>query len=199
MQKTAVLVDKKVAGIIRWLERLKKSYSSGAVESALMDAECARADLENLRLDVWAAIGPKSKSENKIISRFINFSRIISLAVIIVLTAVFPISKDIHAPAVEYNKNTITLAKPIIIVREKNEEKIKSESDNNIVNEVHKVNNIKSKKPVKTANVKKPLTSTTSTEKTEIKEKTVAYDKVFSLMQTGQRALKNNSSVIKIK
>ena len=196
MQKTAVLVDKKVAGIIRWLERLKKSYSSGAVESALMDAECARADLENLRLDVWAAIDPESKSENKIFLRFINFSRIVSLAVVIVLTAVFPISKDVHAPAVEYNKNTITLAEPIIIVREEIKEKIKFESDNNIVNEAHKVNNIKAKKPVKTANVKKPPAST---EKTEIKEKSVAYDKVFSLMQTGQRALKNNSSVIKIK
>ena len=47
-----MLVEKRVAGIIRWLERLKKSYSSGALESALMDAECARADLENLRLAV---------------------------------------------------------------------------------------------------------------------------------------------------
>ena len=202
MKQTAVLVDKKVAGIIRWLERLKKSYSSGAMESALMDAECARADLENLRLDVWATIDPNAKKDNKIFSHIVNFSRITSLALIIVLMAVFPISKEIQAPALEYQKNEVTLAEPIVIVRE---EKINL-SDNNNVNEVRITNNnnIKSKKPVKTANIKKSLPVVPEkNEKHEKKpvnqQKAVAYDKVFSLMQTGQRALKNNSSVIKIK
>ena len=59
------LLDKRVAGIIRWLERLKKSYSAGSMENALMDAECARADLENLRLDVWANLDPNLKPEKK--------------------------------------------------------------------------------------------------------------------------------------
>ena len=78
--------------------------------------------------------------------------------------------------------------------------------DNNNVNEVRITNNnnIKSKKPVKTANIKKSLPVVPEkNEKHEKKpvnqQKAVAYDKVFSLMQTGQRALKNNSSVIKIK
>lgn len=104
MKQTAVLVDKKVAGIIRWLERLKTSYSSGAMESALMDAECARADLENLRLDVWATLEPKTQTGNKFFSRVMNFSRVASLTALIVLTAVFPISKEVQAPALEYKK-----------------------------------------------------------------------------------------------
>ena len=197
MKTTALLVDKKVAGIIRWLERFKKSYSSGAVESALMDAECARADLENLRHDVWATLDPNLKPVNKNFSRLINFLRISSLSLIIVLTAVFPISKDVQAPAVEYKKNEITLAEPIIIVRE---EKIKTENEFHIANN----NNIKSKKPAKTSNIKRTSPGapekikTNKIEKTEIQQKSVAYDKVFSLMQTGQRALKNNSSVIKV-
>ena len=45
-------MEKRVAGIVRWLERFQRSYKSGSMESALMDAECARADLETLRRDV---------------------------------------------------------------------------------------------------------------------------------------------------
>lgn len=189
--------DKRVAGVIRWLERLKKSYSSGSMESALMDAECARADLENLRLDVWAAVDPQAKSENKVFTKILNFARVSSLAAIIVLLAVFPISKEIQAPAViELEKEKITLAQPIIIIRENKEE----EKNNNI--EIAEVKTeIKPKKPARTANVKKiaqekPQTQI-KTAKTEPEQKTIAYDKVFSLMQTGERALKNNRSVIK--
>lgn len=189
--------DKRVAGVIRWLERLKKSYSSGSMESALMDAECARADLENLRLDVWAAVDPQAKSENKVFTKILNFARVSSLAAIIVLLAVFPISKEIQAPAViELEKEKITLAQPIIIIRENKEE----EKNNNI--EIAEVKTeIKPKKPARTANVKKiaqekPQTQI-KTAKTEPEQKTIAYDKVFSLMQTGERALKNNRSVIR--
>ena len=194
MKQTAVLVDKKVAGIIRWLERLKKSYSSGAMENALMDAECARADLENLRLDVWANLEPKNQPGSKIFSRVINFSRVASLAVLIVLLAVFPISKEVQAPAAVNKKSEITLAEPIIIIRE---EKIN--------NDISAVNNAKPKRvAAKTANIKKSAVPSSEkiiqakTRASERTQKTVAYDKVFSLMQTGQRALKNNSSVIKV-
>ena len=189
--------DKKIAGIIRWLERLKKSYSSGAMENALMDAECARADLENLRLDVWATLDPQAKSENKIFSRILNFARVSSLAAIIVLLAVFPISKEIQAPAViEHEKEKITLAQPIIIVRENKENK----NDNNI-EAVEVKPELKAKKPARPANIKKIAQEKSQTQiqtaKNEPEQKTIAYDKVFSLMQTGERALKNNRSVIK--
>ena len=191
------LLDKRVAGIIRWLERLKKSYSAGSMENALMDAECARADLENLRLDVWANLDPNLKPEKKFFSRLLNFTRVSSLAALIVLLTVFPISKEIQAPAIEHKKDKITLAQPIIVIREdktEKSEKIQIKSDNNIVA-------AKNKKPAKTASVKKsqPIVQ----EKIAVKndpeptQKAVAYDKVFSLMQTGERALKNNKTVIK--
>ena len=191
--------DKRVAGVIRWLERLKKSYSSGSMESALMDAECARADLENLRLDVWAAVDPQAKSENKVFTKILNFARISSLAAVIVLLAVFPISKEIQAPAViELEKEKITLAQPIIIIRE---DKDKEEEKNNNIEIAEVKTELKPKKPARTANVKKiaqekPQTQI-QTAKNEPEQKTIAYDKVFSLMQTGERALKNNRSVIK--
>ncbi|MBR0095055.1 MAG: hypothetical protein IJP91_07235 [Synergistaceae bacterium] len=190
MKQTAILVDKKVAGIIRWLERLKKSYSSGAMESALMDAECARADLETLRLDVWATLDPEAKPGNRIFSRLMSFSRVASLAVLIVLLAVFPISRDVKAPAAEPLNKAVTLAEPIIVIRE---ERAKAKSD------IEEVRAVRPKKPVKTASVRKtPPTAPERVQAAEPKpeQKAVAYDKVFSLMQTGQRALKNNSSII---
>jgi len=203
--------DKRVAGVIRWLERLKKSYSSGAMENALMDAECARADLENLRLDVWATLDTKGKQENKnkFLPGLLNFSRVVSLAALIVLLTGLPVSKEIKIPAVEYKKEKITFAEPIIVIREdskpktkKNEnlkenlkiEKIQNKSDNNNIAAV------KAKKTTFAANVKKTQPAVVGTEKNEPDEeekKTVAYDKIFSLIQTGERALKNNSSVIK--
>ena len=197
MKQTAVLVDKRVAGIIRWLERLKKSYSSGAMESALMDAECARADLENLRLDVWATLAPGSKPENKIFSRALNFSRVFSLAVLIVLLAVFPISKETQPPVIEHKKEKITFAEPIIVIREE-KTKTKTQSDNNIA--AASVSTGKTKKTARPAVVKKsqPVSQPKiQAEKKEPEQKAVAYDKVFSLMQTGQRALKGSSTVIK--
>ena len=183
-------IDKKVAGIIRWLERFKKSCSAGAIESALMDAECARADLENLRLDVWAVLEPGVKPENKFFSRFLNFAKITSLAAVIVMLTVFPISQEIKAPVIGHKKENLTLAEPIIIIREDNKK-----SEIKVKNENYAV---KPKKPTRTANVKKPQIIQAKTEtKPEPEQKTVAYDKVFSLVRTGERALKNNSSIIK--
>ena len=49
-------MEKRVAGIIRWLERCIKAYKAGAVESALMDAECAKADMEALRSELWKKV-----------------------------------------------------------------------------------------------------------------------------------------------
>ena len=113
-----LVIDRQIAGIIKWLERLKKSYSSGATESALMEAECARADLEFLRQDVWDKVRPGSFRRNKFLSALIAFSRPAFLALLIILLAVVPISREIPAPAVKYDRSKIVLAEPVIIIRE---------------------------------------------------------------------------------
>ena len=196
----AVLIDKRVAGIIRWLERLKQSYSSGALENALMDAECARADLENLRQDVWAKVNPEEIQETGTFSRLMYLSKIVFLAMLVVLSAVLPIAKDvqIQVPVIEYDKAELVLAEPILVISEN----IETEKET-----LAKIDNVKPKKSVaikspstkkNTAPSQKVTTNVVKVENTK-SEKTVAYDKVFSLVQTGQRALKNNSSVIEIK
>lgn len=118
-----LVIDRQIAGIIKWLERLKGSYSSGAMEKALMEAECARADLEYLRQDVWDKVKPGSLSlfrRHKFLSALIAFSRPAFLALLIILLAVVPISREIPAPAVKYDRSKIVLAEPVLIIREDN-------------------------------------------------------------------------------
>lgn len=190
-----MLVEKRVAGIIRWLERLKKSYSSGAMESALMDAECARADLENLRQDVWAKIRPGSHQDSAIFSCVMSSVRTLSLAVIIVLLSVVPLSREIAAPVSETPKSERVRLEPIIVIREYEPPKQAAQADRQENTPAVKQSARKRNVPKRTQTAQAP---NTSAPKPQTTVRTVPYDKVYSLIQTGQRALKNNSTVIKV-
>ena len=240
-----MLVEKRVAGIIRWLERLKKSYSSGALESALMDAECARADLENLRLAVWEKVKPAKPPRPKIslAEYFMKAMKCSLIAAVIVMTAVFPISKDEFimpgiserafiaanntssyefvdgkTSQVKSSVNASRLGNSAVV----DDEEISQRKHSVVANKVspaveskissakssmqseNSSGNLNNKKSAKKssaqnkrgqANNVKPSKEAAS----QPAAKTVAYDKVFSLMQTGQRALKNNNSVVNYK
>ena len=199
-----MLVEKRVALIIRWLERLKKSYSSGEMKSALMEAECAKADLENLRKDVWAKVSPDEYSHDNIFSGIMKFLRVSSLSAIIIMTAVFPLSKEINVPApiIENDKNNLVLAQPIIIVNEiEQEHKIINENKNIlpttiITTKTQPKNNRQAQSQSRSQ--KKHSQINNSQPQKNSQQKIVPYDQVLSLIQTGQRALKNDNSVIKI-
>lgn len=186
-------IEKRVAGIIRWLERLKKSYSSGAIESALMDAECARADLETLRRDVWAKVQPFPS----ISTRRWWLIKAVSLSVIIVMAAAVPLSREMPAPVIEHIPEEIVMAEPIIVVRVP-EEKVQEARNEAVTAKTPAPAKQRASAPKRQAQPKK--SSPVQTQQTHKAQpaKTVPYDKVFSLLQTGQRALKNNSSVIKL-
>ena len=194
------LVDKRVAGIIRWLERLKQSYSSGAMESALMEAECARADLEILRADVWNKIStkPREVQRNKIFMSIMNFARIAVLTSIIVLLTGFPISKELPAKVIEEDKTQLVLAEPIQIIYE--EPKLaKVSTQTQLETPVKRDNKVKSKVEIQKPQKNVAPLKSDKPDKPAVPQKKVAYEELFSLMQTGQKALKNNSSVVKIK
>lgn len=193
-------VDRKVAGIIRWLERMKKSYSDGAIENALMDAECARADLENLRNDVWQKV--KSPVHKSSFDRTIRILKCVSLAVIVILFHVGPIAKDnvpVQSVREEIKALTQTQPKPIIIVREyehENEKENKEEKTDAKVTKVKSSQKTSRRQVTQRKSDNKPAPKAVTR---QASQKTVPYDKVLSLVQTGQRALKENSSVISIK
>ena len=183
--RNPVVVDKRVAGIVRWLERLKNSYSEGAMEIALMDAECARADLEDLRQDVF--IKCSGVKANPITKFFAPFFRVIFLAVLIVMLLVRPIAREnlsapvlIETPA----SNKVVLAEPIIIIRE-NQDKPAPVQPKRAAR--RQVNNKPQPAPERAAVKPAP---------TPAANKKVPYEQVLSLMQTGQRALKGSSTVI---
>lgn len=81
-------MEKRVAGIVRWLERFQRAYRSGAIESALMDAECARADLETLRRDVWSTLDPSCSPRR----RRAPLGRAVVSALLVVLATAVPVS-----------------------------------------------------------------------------------------------------------
>lgn len=184
-----IVVEKRIAGIIRWLERLNKSYSTGEMASALMEAECAKADLETLRRDVWAKVSPEDIAPKRsVLSGIWSFMRPAILAAIIVMMMVFPVAKDIPVNILPQEaREPEVLAVPVIVAEQKPETASKPETQPKKI--------VPAKKTVITA--KKPTVVESAPEVRQA-AKTVAYDKVFSLMQTGQRALKNNTSVIKV-
>ena len=174
------------------------------MESALMDAECARADLEDLRLDVWEKVSPSAHRNSAVFSRVMNCVRIVSLSVIIVAASIVPLSQEVKAPEIEPLKNARAYTGPIVVFREyedptpeqtlkpaehtaKPEQKIADSSSGS-----------QKKQPPQKRTVQKRTQTPAKTENKPKTSGTVPYDKVYSLIQTGQRALKNNSSVIKI-
>ena len=211
-----MLVEKRVAGIIKWLERLKKSYSSGAMESALMDAECARADLEDLRLDVWEKVSPSAHRNSAVLSRVLGYARTVSLAAAIVMAWVVPLSRDVKAPEIDPLKNARAYTGPIVVFREYDRPAEQnngtparsiSPSKDDTSAENHTEHRTAESSPAASSAKKQPQQKRTAQKRTQAQAKTetrpktsgtVPYDKVYSLIQTGQRALKNNSSVIKI-
>lgn len=46
-------MEKKIARIYRWLERCAKACSAESWSSALLDMECAKAELEDVRSEIW--------------------------------------------------------------------------------------------------------------------------------------------------
>ena len=184
------VVDKRIAGIIRWLERLKESYNSGSMESALMDAECAKADLENLTQDFWEKVKPAELQHRR---KWSVILRPAFVAVLFLMMTVAPLARDVSLPLPEplsVPVEEVVLAEPVVAVVAEQPEEVRTQAPAPAP-----------KRAAKKAAAKRTPSAPakTSQENTRVaKAKTVPYDKVFSLMQTGQRALKNNNSVVRM-
>jgi hypothetical protein len=60
-------MEKRIAAIIRWLERCLEAHKAGELESALMDVECARADMDILRDGVWSKLGRRRTAKRRLL------------------------------------------------------------------------------------------------------------------------------------
>ena len=160
-----------------------------------MDAECARADLENLRQVVWAEVRPSERQAGSIFPRVMSSLRTLSLAVLIVMLSVVPLSREVHAPAVQAIESEPVRKGPIIVIREYELPTKQAERPETPQVQPGKqaARKRSTQKRTQTVQVQEVPTA-----KIQASAGTVPYDKVYSLIQTGQRALKNNSSVIKV-
>ena len=169
-----MIVEKRIAGIIRWLERLKQSYSSGAIENALMDAECARADLEDLRLAVWSKVRPDARTNGSSFLRSAVYA--LPLSVMIVMLMVMPLSREVVPVQpveleAEAEPDKTVLAEPIIVVREAPPEPVIRKTSTSTKKQAP------AKRPVITRTVPAPKPQATKQVRAS-----VAYDKVPYLL-----------------
>ena len=180
MDLKAYKLERRIDAVIRWLERMKAEYRRGAVESAYLDAECARADLEYLRVNMFSGMRPISAGKSSIIPQ------VIFLSMIIVMTTVVPISRE-KVPV--YPKEPVILAEPVAMAEAVDPAPIPTKPKPSKSRKVQPVKRV-TQSQTPTPPIVKP---------TPKPEKTPAYDSVYMLLQTGQRALRNDKSVIKVK
>ncbi|MCR5346235.1 MAG: hypothetical protein K6E38_00485 [Fretibacterium sp.] len=193
-------IERRVAAINRWLERFQRSYRSGAMESALMDAECARADLEDLRLDVWERVGRAS------IPRRLRVGAVCGLLLstsLIVMATASPVAKGEGSvpAAVQVSPSRLCAA---------------AESASPAPPAVQPVAKASAAAPVQKAVRREPRPLPVKKEKERPVRRAAAEpvqkavpakhparvlpdNEVFSLVQTGSRALRNEDPVIKIR
>ena len=197
-------VEGRIAGIIRWLERFQSSYRSGALESALMDAECARADLEDLRLDLWAKVGSAHAARRFCLGTLCRLSLLVTL---LVLATAAPLAKE--AP-LEANRAEANLAPPPPLRPVHEAVSLAPVATKPAVEgEAGKERRTSPRRSARRASASEqaPERRPVTRERAERADgtggakkaaRTVPQDKVFSLMQTGARALKGKPSVIEI-
>ena len=171
-------IDCKIAAIIRWLERLKKSYSSGSLETALMDAECARADIEDLTHEVWSRVSPNARRPSTI---FLKAAQVLTLSLSVIAVWVSPLSRESvpQAPEPLPQVPEVRASEPQAVIPDPTPEPKRQP---------------RRRQPAPPPKPQAPKPAATPPKP----PKTVAEDEIYSLIQTGRRALKNDKTVIKI-
>ena len=198
-------MEKRVAGIIRWLERCVKAYKSGAVESALMDAECARADIETLRCDLWKKLEgcPDTRAR-----RFnsVKAAEALLWAVGITLITATPLALQQERLTRE-NRAGVNVTLEWVTADERellsNVRRRPEETVALVVSDVPivepQVLPAHAAEPVRRRNPEPPPLRSEPQQREQIApEMHLPYDRILSLIETGERAMKNDSPAIRV-
>ncbi|NLL37838.1 MAG: hypothetical protein GX256_10025 [Fretibacterium sp.] len=229
-------MERRIAAIVRWLERCLKEYRAGSLEGALMEAECARADIEHLRRDVWARMEQRQAT----LSRRGNLRGlrrrlpgVLGSVLLLLLLTASPLSapspsndfselgeplppldlqpwsaslREVEVEAERFSRVDFSESAPTTpheltpelalkpgagSERKRQNVRAVAQAESGRRTAVSALSGAKAmKKSVTTAQPLSPQPEP---------EKTVPYDHIFSLLQTGSRALKNEEPAIKIK
>jgi hypothetical protein len=210
-------VEKRITGIVRWLERCLKACKTGALESALMDAECARADIELLRGEVWKKLErqhvAKARGRGLLGLPWLP-AKAAFLAMVAVLAAATPVALFESVPQEERAGQNALSSHSLTLEWVTSDEKAllsnlrKHPSDGDSF-----ASTVSAQQPVQQTEDKaepRPIKANEATRKTpspeaEAREALVApetqrvpYDRILSLVQTGEKAMKQQASIITI-
>ena len=177
-------MERRIAGIIRWLERCLRAHKAGALESALMDVECARADIEHLRNEIWTTLEQKRslKSRGKLSLMPLNA---VLLALTVLLAAATPLAllqEMRERQEVAVTLEWVTPDEKMLLGNLR-----KHLSDNNSFTRL----------PAASA-ANKSIAPPPEKKRIEKDEMSVPYDRILSLVKAGEKALKNETPLIKI-
>ena len=209
-------MEKRVAGIIRWLERCVKAYKDGAVESALMDAECARADMETLRGDLWKKLEGR-RCVRRRLSSFKAAEAILGALGIMLITAT-PLALPLNEPAREDRaEGHFPLALEWVTADERELlNNIRRRPDDELAfleSPVSSMSDVRVEEPIAEPQIARPQTAPArvaepvrrraqepQSVRSEQKgpDSSLTYDSILSLIETGERAMKNEPPAIKV-
>lgn len=191
-------MERRIAGIIKWLERCLAAYRAGAVESALMDAECARADLDRLRDEVWNAVEKKHApgARDRSAAVLVKAAGLALIAVLFSATPVAFLQEGRPHPEPVASLEWVTPDEKMLL--------------GNLRRHLSESNSLaalpEQKEHEKTATTRAlPVpgrtahnAAATPVAQHDSNEADVPYDRIITLVQAGEKALKNERPVIRI-
>ena len=190
-------MEKRIVAIIRWLERCSKECRAGTLESALMDVECARADIDRLRDEVWAKLERQYTAKVRT-RRFFAFAQALFLGLCVILAAPTPILfQEAPATALVISENLSVIEPSPIIFRE-------AAAVTPSINEVRR-DLTPNPPPQRRAEPQNRLPAEDRAENRgapapeqlqQREEEHISYDRIIALVQTGEKALKNTAPAI---
>jgi hypothetical protein len=206
-------VERRIAGIVKWLERCLKACKAGTLESALMDVECARADMERLRDEVWKKLGRRHSAKKRM--QFIETRlKVILGAFVVVLTAATPVAllqEGLPREGQERESVTLEWVTPDEKTLLGHLRKHLSDSNSfaSIQPEPQRLQSPQLQSPElpqtrPQARISEGERVIRAAPKREPKDATrddavgIPYDRIISLVQAGEKAMKNDEPAIKI-
>jgi hypothetical protein len=196
-------MERYIAGIIRWMERCLKAYNAGSLESAFMDAECARADMERLRDELWTRLERRHSAKLRR-RRFFRPAEVVFCAVSIMLATATPLTVLQDGRSADrrgdYALEWVTPDERVLLsnIRKRPENSLAlTTSADSIVPVLPRETSAK-RKATDLGAPRKVDTAKEPPQEARKREMVIPYDQILSLVETGERAMKNSEPAIKV-
>jgi hypothetical protein len=208
-------MEKRIAGIIRWLERCLEAQRAGEMESALMDVECAQADMDILRNGVWSKLDRRRAAKQRRL--FVTASLKVALGIVFMILATATPLTPLQETRREETETAVV--RESVVLAEKTQsidlfgpaadtEASRPRTGASIVSEPEPLPARAAYADAKRTEPKaEPFRKTQpfqaarqlrTAQQGEKRAMSLSYESILALVQTGERALKNEKPAIEI-